>query len=142
MLESSTSSRESGQSRTCFCGLTANQFTATTPMNGGRRFFKCPRPEDIACRYWEWRDEELPAHVSMFIHTQKMSLNAIRKERNNLKKTLDEFLGSNASDLKKVSCLEKKVSNLVKFETMEKNFVVVMGIFCLFCSREEHVLML
>ncbi|OIT22190.1 hypothetical protein A4A49_52599 [Nicotiana attenuata] len=129
MSESSTSSRESGQSRTCFCGLTSNQFTATTPMNGGCRLFKCPRPEDIACRYWEWRDEELSAHVSMFIHTQKISLNVIRKERNNLKKTLDEFLGSNASDLKKVTCLEKKVSNLDSNLKRWKNFCCCHGHF-------------
>ncbi|OIT01142.1 hypothetical protein A4A49_52828 [Nicotiana attenuata] len=113
MAESSSiSSRDVGDARVCYCGLVANQFTATTPMNGGRRFYKCPRYESNGCRYWEWRDEELSPHVSMFIHKQKITVDALRQERNKFRKMVDDMVGSKAGNLNNVSALEEKVSNL------------------------------
>ncbi|OIS95656.1 hypothetical protein A4A49_05128 [Nicotiana attenuata] len=108
---SSAASRDQGDNRTCYCELIANHFTATTPLNGGRRFYKCRHYETNGCHFWEWRDEELPPHVSMFIHKQKLSLNALRQERNNLRKMVDDMVGGKAADVNNVS-LEEKVSNL------------------------------
>nr|XP_033516465.1 SAGA-associated factor 29 homolog A-like isoform X1 [Nicotiana tomentosiformis] len=32
----------------CRCGIIANHFTSTTPLNSGRRFYKCLKPKVTA----------------------------------------------------------------------------------------------
>ncbi|KAG5594005.1 hypothetical protein MTR67_040886 [Solanum verrucosum] len=131
---SSISSPEELQSRTCKCGFMARYFTATTLENGGRRFYRCRRLGSNSCGYWNWIDDKLPRHVSTMIHNQKVELDSIRKERNHLKKIVedmggieDPYLkdmiademselkdmnGNEISDLTKVSTLKGKMSNL------------------------------
>lgn len=126
---SSISSPHQVESRTCKCGLVARYFVATTLENGGRCFYKCRRLGSNSCGFWEWIDRQLPTHVSMMVHNQKVELDSIRNERNHLKKLLEDMGGiesselNNYSDLKdmaatheifdlKVSMLEDKMSNL------------------------------
>ncbi|KAG5582195.1 hypothetical protein H5410_052822 [Solanum commersonii] len=81
-----------------------------------------------------WIDDKLPRHVSTMIHNQKVELDSIRKERNHLKKIvedmggiedpylkdmiademseLNDMNGNEISDLTKVSTLKGKMSNL------------------------------
>ncbi|KAH0782177.1 hypothetical protein KY290_001775 [Solanum tuberosum] len=89
---------------------------------------------DVNSGYWNWIDDKLPRHVSTMIHNQKVELDSIRKERNHLKKIVedmggieDPYLkdmiademselkdmnGNEISDLTKVSTLKGKMSNL------------------------------
>uniref|UniRef100_M1BZJ0 GRF-type domain-containing protein n=1 Tax=Solanum tuberosum TaxID=4113 RepID=M1BZJ0_SOLTU len=142
---SSISSPEELQSRTCKCGFMARYFTATTLENGGRRFYRCRRLGSNSCGYWNWIDDKLPRHVSTMIHNQKVELDSIRKERNHLKKIVEDMGGiedpylkdmiademselkdmneNEISDLTKVSALKGKMSNLEltdKIESLEE----------------------
>ncbi|OIT03853.1 hypothetical protein A4A49_57506, partial [Nicotiana attenuata] len=74
---SKCSSSSKGSNRRCHYGLTTNYFMAWTPLNAGRRFFKCLKHEDEKYSYWEWQDEELPPRVSNLICS-------LKKEKENL----------------------------------------------------------
>ncbi|OIT19018.1 hypothetical protein A4A49_42741 [Nicotiana attenuata] len=107
----SENSASSGSSRLCLCGcgLTANHFVAKTQLNGGRRFYKCPRfDEASSCGLWEWRDEEMPPHVTMLIHNLNTSLKSVEVERNYLKKMVANLeVGVSAERLKMEKIMEE-----------------------------------
>ncbi|OIS98224.1 hypothetical protein A4A49_09508 [Nicotiana attenuata] len=135
---SSTSSRDLGDACACYCGLIANHFTATTPMNDGRRFYKCPRYESNGCRYGECRDEELSPYVSMFIYKKNITVDALRQERDKFRKMIDDMVGSKAGNLYNVSALVEKVSNLeLKLKIWKK--YMVMNYFCYICGLRNDV---
>ncbi|OIT32791.1 hypothetical protein A4A49_52180 [Nicotiana attenuata] len=131
MFENSISS---GSSRHCGCGLAANYFVEKTHLNGGRRFYKCPRFDvEASCGLWEWRDEEMPPHVTMLIHNLNTSLKSVEVERNYLKKMvanledvvsaerlkmekiMEEVEGINSAKLEKVARMEDKLQNMKLF---------------------------
>ncbi|OIT22617.1 hypothetical protein A4A49_57157 [Nicotiana attenuata] len=130
----SENSVSSGLSRLCGCGLTANHFVAETQLNGGRRFYKCPHfDEASSCGLWEWRDEEMPPHVTMLIHNLNTSLKSVEVKRNYLKKMvanlevvvsaerlkmekiIEEVEGINSTKLQKVARMEAQLQNMKLF---------------------------
>ncbi|KAK4364284.1 hypothetical protein RND71_015642 [Anisodus tanguticus] len=127
------SSPQQIQSRSFKCGLLARIFIATIPENCGYRFYKYHHPRSNSCGYWDWIDDKLPPHVSVMIHNKKIEMDSIQKEINHLKKLVEVMGGIESqelnkvsindselkvmadieiSDLKSVSTLEDKVSNL------------------------------
>ncbi|TMX03639.1 hypothetical protein EJD97_015110, partial [Solanum chilense] len=103
---SSISSPEEIQSRTCKCGFFARYYTATTLENGLRRFYRCGRLGSNSYGYWNWIDNKLPRHVSTMIHYQKVELDSIRKEKNHLKKIVEDMGGIGDSYLKDMTADE------------------------------------
>ncbi|OIT35294.1 hypothetical protein A4A49_64431 [Nicotiana attenuata] len=130
----SENSISSGSSRLYGCGLNANHFVAKTQLNSGRRFYKCPRfDEASSCGLWEWRDEEMPPHVTMLIHNLNTSLKSVEVEKNYLKKMvanlevvvsaerlktekiMEEVEGINSAKLQKVARMEAQLQNMKLF---------------------------
>ncbi|OIT33029.1 hypothetical protein A4A49_64119, partial [Nicotiana attenuata] len=116
------------------CGLIANHFMAKTHLNGGRRFYKCPRFDEEASRgLWEWRDVEMPLHVTMSINNLYTSLKSVEVERNYLKKMvanledvvfaerlkmekiMKEMKGINSANLDNVARMEDKLQTIKWF---------------------------
>ncbi|KAK6802768.1 hypothetical protein RDI58_000551 [Solanum bulbocastanum] len=98
-------------------------FTTKTLENGERQFYRCRRLWSNSCGYWNWIDDKLPSHVSTMIHNQKVELDSIRKERNHLKKIVEDMDGIEDSYLKDMTADEifelndmngNEISNLTK----------------------------
>ncbi|KAK4709046.1 hypothetical protein R3W88_029971 [Solanum pinnatisectum] len=53
------------------CGIAMRIFTAFTPTNAGRHFYKCSKPNGYKCDYWKWVDDPLHPRVSNLIHNLK-----------------------------------------------------------------------
>ncbi|KAK4731280.1 hypothetical protein R3W88_024268 [Solanum pinnatisectum] len=104
---SSVSSPQQLQSHTCKYGLSAKCFTATIIENGGHRFYKSRRLGSNSC----------------------VELDSIRKERNNLKKIVEDMGGAEISDLKDMTATSKsldlefkdgnKSANLKKVDSLD-----------------------
>ncbi|KAH0709743.1 hypothetical protein KY290_011149 [Solanum tuberosum] len=73
--------------------------TSRTPLNLGRRFYRCSKPKIENCEFWRWEDSSSgnsSIEVNLLkskleVATLKMenfieSLNAVKIERGNLKK--------------------------------------------------------
>ncbi|XP_009764294.2 uncharacterized protein, partial [Nicotiana sylvestris] len=75
----------------CRCGLAANYFMVWTPLNAGRRFFKCPKHEDEKYSYWEWQDEEVPPRISNLMCSLKKKKEALICERNVLQRKVADL---------------------------------------------------
>nr|XP_018625911.1 uncharacterized protein At1g43920, Chloroplastic-like [Nicotiana tomentosiformis] len=89
MSQDSCSSQEVGSKMRCLCGMTAHYFTAYTPSNVGRRFYKCPKPDKTSCDYFEWVDEVLSDIVVTGICKLKSQLDAAKLERMKLKEKVE-----------------------------------------------------
>nr|XP_018633094.2 uncharacterized protein LOC104115879 [Nicotiana tomentosiformis] len=88
-FHTSCSSQEVGSKRRCLCGMTAHYFTAYTPCNAGRRFYKCPKPDKISYGYFEWVDEVLSDRAMTVICKLKSQLEATKLERLKLKEKVE-----------------------------------------------------
>nr|XP_009594066.1 uncharacterized protein LOC104090628 [Nicotiana tomentosiformis]XP_016497411.1 PREDICTED: uncharacterized protein LOC107816227 isoform X1 [Nicotiana tabacum] len=124
MSESSCSSK-----RRCFCGDIANHFTSTIVYNPGKRFYKCAKPENESCGFWEWKDKVLPdialvvinnfkskfdvAHVQL--NTLNMALDARNIERDTLMEKVNALVAINIVEANKARELEEKVLKLKMF---------------------------
>ncbi|KAK4736888.1 hypothetical protein R3W88_000585 [Solanum pinnatisectum] len=103
---------------------------------------RCNRLWSNSCSYWNWIYDKLPRHVSTMIHNQKVELDSIRKERNHLKKIVEDMGGIEDSNLKDMMldeiyelndmngmkfticesfCLEGKMSNLELMDKIESS---------------------
>ncbi|KAH0682764.1 hypothetical protein KY290_021354 [Solanum tuberosum] len=93
---------------TCFCGEMARCFTSRTPLNPGRRFYRCSKPKIKNCGFWRWEDSSLEnssIEVNLLkskleVATLKMEnlrelLNSINIDRDNLKKKLESLQSLN-----------------------------------------------
>ncbi|KAH0781541.1 hypothetical protein KY290_001139 [Solanum tuberosum] len=125
MSESSCDSISNSKIMTCFCGELARCFTSRTPLNPGRRFYRCSKPKIENCEFWRWEDsssENSSIEVNLLkskleVATLKMenlreSLNAVKIERDNLKKKLENLESLNYFEVNKSRNLEAKVSKL------------------------------
>ncbi|XP_009766903.1 uncharacterized protein [Nicotiana sylvestris] len=124
MSESSCSSK-----RRCFCGDIANNFTSTTVYNPGRRFYKCAKPENESCGFWEWQDEVLLDRALVVINnfkskfdvaqvqliTLNKALDACKIERERLMQKVDALEAINIVEANKARELEEKVLKLKMF---------------------------
>ncbi|XP_019234082.1 PREDICTED: uncharacterized protein At4g04775-like [Nicotiana attenuata] len=104
MSQSSTSSQ-----RRCRCGIIANYFTSTTPSNPGRKFYKCARPKNNSCGYFDWEDEIFADGFQLEIRDLKSSLNAVTIERDKLREKLIDMEAMNKFEAAKVKKLEERV---------------------------------
>ncbi|KAK4720643.1 hypothetical protein R3W88_010876 [Solanum pinnatisectum] len=115
MSESSINSLEKLYVRRCYCGLNALNLTVWTDLNAGRRFYKCPRPKV---------NKQLPPRAITIIMDLKGKLDAMKVERNKLKRIVDgmekaergnleilfeEMKFISAQEAGKVMLLEKKI---------------------------------
>ncbi|KAK4714262.1 hypothetical protein R3W88_020169 [Solanum pinnatisectum] len=60
----------------CQCGIATRIFTAFTPANVGKHFYKRSKPNFIIvlgckCDYWKWVDDLLHPRVANLIHNLK-----------------------------------------------------------------------
>nr|XP_009623941.1 uncharacterized protein LOC104115071 [Nicotiana tomentosiformis] len=85
------------------CGFVAHHFTATTPMNCGRRFYTCPLPEKQGCEYWEWDDVEFSLRAVIVTSSQRRKLEAFEIERNRLMKKIADFEASAVIDTETIT---------------------------------------
>ncbi|KAG5579380.1 hypothetical protein H5410_050007, partial [Solanum commersonii] len=101
MSESSCDSISNFMMMACFCGEMARCFTSRNPLNPEKRFYRCSKPKIENCGFWRWEDSSSgnsSIEVNLLkskleVATLKMenlreSLNAIKIERDNLKKKL------------------------------------------------------
>ncbi|KAK4710075.1 hypothetical protein R3W88_004588 [Solanum pinnatisectum] len=125
MSESSCDSISNSMMMTCFCGGMASCCTSRTPLNPGRRFYRCSKPKIENCGFWSWEDSSSgnsSIEVNLLkskleVATLKMenlreSLNAIKIERDNLKKKMENLESLNYFKVKKSRNLEAKVSKV------------------------------
>ncbi|WMV19822.1 hypothetical protein MTR67_013207 [Solanum verrucosum] len=131
MSESSCDSISNSMIMTCFCGELTRCFTSRTSLNPGRRFYRCSKPNvhfslNIEnCEFWRWEDsssENSSIEVNLLkskleVATLKMenlseSLNAMKIERDNLKKKLENLQSLNYFEVNKSRNLEAKVLKL------------------------------
>ncbi|TMW82784.1 hypothetical protein EJD97_004924, partial [Solanum chilense] len=80
MSESSCDSISNSMIMTCFCGELAHCFTSRTSLNPGRRFYRCSKPK---------------------MENLRESLNAVKIERDNLKKKLENLESLNYFEVNK-----------------------------------------
>ncbi|XP_075089268.1 uncharacterized protein LOC107789218 isoform X2 [Nicotiana tabacum] len=119
-----------------------------TQLNGGRRFYKCPRFDDASsCGLWEWQDEEMPPHVTMLIHNLNTLLKSMEVERNYLKKMvanlevvvsaerlkmekiMEEVEGINSAKLQKVARMEAQLQHMKLFILFSRIVFVLILVF-------------
>ncbi|KAH0712278.1 hypothetical protein KY285_007850 [Solanum tuberosum] len=100
MSESSCDSISNSKIMTCFCGELARCFTSRTPLNPGRRFYRCSKPKS-----------KLEV-ATLKMENLRESLNAVKIERDNLKKKLENLESLNYFEVNKSRNLEAKVSKL------------------------------
>ncbi|KAK4735380.1 hypothetical protein R3W88_009641 [Solanum pinnatisectum] len=128
MSELSINSLEKLYVRRCYCGLNALNLTAWIDLNVGRRFYKCLRPKVTSCGYWEWQDkQQLPPRAITVIMNLKGKLDAMKVERNKLKRIVDrmekaekgyleilfeEMKFISAQEAEKAMLLEEKIKKL------------------------------
>ncbi|WMV29414.1 hypothetical protein MTR67_022799 [Solanum verrucosum] len=125
MSESSCDSISNSKIMTCFCGELARCFTSRTPLNPGRRFYRCSKPKIENCEFWRWEDsssENSSIEVNLLkskleVATLKMenlreSLNAVKIERDNLKKKLENLESLNYFEVNKSRNLVSKLKML------------------------------
>ncbi|KAK4708516.1 hypothetical protein R3W88_029441 [Solanum pinnatisectum] len=122
MSESSCDSISNSMLMTCFCGEITHCFTSRTLLNSGRRFYRCYKSKFFSifldqienCRYWRWEDSS-PGNTSIEVNLLKSklkSLNAVKFERDNLKKKLENLDSLNYFEVNKSRNLKAKVSKL------------------------------
>nr|XP_016466207.1 PREDICTED: uncharacterized protein LOC107788972 [Nicotiana tabacum] len=91
------------------CGIITNHFTSTTPLNSGRRFYKCLKPKNCSYGYFEWEDE---ISLNSDLVTTKVltsSWEAIKIDRDKLKEELIAMEALHQAEAIKVIKLEEKV---------------------------------
>ncbi|XP_019233287.1 PREDICTED: uncharacterized protein At1g43920, Chloroplastic-like [Nicotiana attenuata] len=103
----------------CRCGIFANHFTSTTPLNPGRRFFKCPKPKFLlwffclqqnrSCGYFEWEDEISLNSDLVTTKDVTSSWEAIKNDRDKLKEELIAMEALHKAKAAKVIKLEEKI---------------------------------
>ncbi|XP_060200916.1 uncharacterized protein LOC132629219 [Lycium barbarum] len=111
--------------KNCHCSEIARCFTSKTSSNPGRIFYKCPKPKAENCGFWEWKDnfpdntllEISDLKGKLEVATVKMdnlreSLDAVKLERDNLKKKVYDLEAINNSQLNKSGELEEKMLKL------------------------------
>ncbi|XP_070031745.1 uncharacterized protein At4g04775-like [Nicotiana tomentosiformis] len=115
--------------RRCYCGEIANNFTSMTTNNPERRFYKCAKPENELCGYWEWQDEALPNKAliviidfkskldaaNVKIRTLNMLLDACKLERDKLMEKVNILKAINDIEVNKVREMEVKVMHMKMF---------------------------
>nr|XP_009622399.1 uncharacterized protein At4g04775-like [Nicotiana tomentosiformis] len=92
--------------RRCHCGDISKNFKSTTPQNPGRRFYKCAKPENESCRYWEWQDEAYPERALIEINKLQCKLDVANVTINMLNQLLDTCKVERHKLLEKVDVLE------------------------------------
>ncbi|KAK4707405.1 hypothetical protein R3W88_024277 [Solanum pinnatisectum] len=134
MSESSYDSTSNSMMMTYFCGEMARCFTSRTPLNPRRRFHSCSKPKVILlyysyqtenCGFWRWEDSSsgnssievnlLKSKLevaTLKIENLRESLNAVKIERDNLKKKLENLESLNYFEVNKSRNLKAKVSKL------------------------------
>ncbi|OIS99980.1 hypothetical protein A4A49_59959 [Nicotiana attenuata] len=108
----------------CRCGFVAHHFTVTTPMNYGRRFYKCPLPKKQGRGYWEWDDVEFPPQAVIVISSQRRKLEAFEIERNRLMKKIADFEASAVIDVETITKLRERLDAL-EASVVEDNSKIV-----------------
>ncbi|XP_019240298.1 PREDICTED: uncharacterized protein At1g43920, Chloroplastic-like [Nicotiana attenuata] len=93
----------------CRCGIFANHFTSTTPLNPGRQFFKCPKPKNRSCGYFEWEDEISFSSDLVTTKDVTSSWEAIKNDKDKLKEELIALKALHKAEAAKVTKLEEKV---------------------------------
>ncbi|KAG5575976.1 hypothetical protein H5410_056110 [Solanum commersonii] len=125
MSESNCDSISNSMMMTCFCGEMTHYFTSRTPLNPGRRVYRCYKSKLENCRFWRWEDSS-PGNSSVEVNLLKSklevamlkmenlkeSLNAVKIEKDNLKKKLENLESLNYFEVSKSRNLEAKVSKL------------------------------
>ncbi|KAH0668707.1 hypothetical protein KY289_023200 [Solanum tuberosum] len=92
----------------CQCGIATRIFTAFTPTNAGRRFYKCSKPNGYKCDYWKWVDDPLHPRVANLIHNLKKENDNLHSEKKDLETRmadLEKYLASEIEE--KCECLDK-----------------------------------
>ncbi|XP_016456300.1 uncharacterized protein LOC107780282 [Nicotiana tabacum] len=93
----------------CRCGIYANHFTSTTPLNPGRRFFKCLKFKNHSCGYFKWEDEISLNSVLVTTKDITSSWEAIKNDRDKLKEELIAMEALYKAEAIKIMKLEEKV---------------------------------
>nr|XP_009769523.1 PREDICTED: uncharacterized protein At4g04775-like [Nicotiana sylvestris]XP_016465194.1 PREDICTED: uncharacterized protein At4g04775-like [Nicotiana tabacum] len=124
MSEGSCSSK-----RKCLCGEIANNFTSTTPLNPGRRFYKCPKPEGSSCGYWEWVEDPVPDRALVVINNLKCELDVANLKINNLKSLLDDGKTEKDKLKEKVVAMKARNNLLVTKQLELEDRILKMKIF-------------
>ncbi|XP_070029938.1 uncharacterized protein At4g04775-like [Nicotiana sylvestris] len=87
-------------------GEIAKNFKSTTAQNPGRRFYKCAKPENESCRFWEWQDEAYPDRALIKINKLQCKLDAANVTINMLNQLLETYKVERDKLLEKVDVLE------------------------------------
>nr|XP_009627811.1 uncharacterized protein At1g43920, Chloroplastic-like [Nicotiana tomentosiformis]XP_016443642.1 PREDICTED: uncharacterized protein At1g43920, Chloroplastic-like [Nicotiana tabacum] len=93
----------------CRCGIIANHFTSTTPLNPRRRFYKCLKPNNRSCGYFEWEDEISLNSDLVTTKDLTSSLEAIKNDRDKLKEELIAMEALHQAEAVKLMKLKEKV---------------------------------
>ncbi|XP_019228856.1 PREDICTED: uncharacterized protein LOC109209948 [Nicotiana attenuata] len=104
--------------RKCHCGEFAKNFTSMIPLNPGRRFYKCPKPEGSSCGYWEWAEDHVPDRALVVINNLKCELDVANLKISNLKSLLDDGKTERVKLKEKVVAL-KAGNNLLVTKKLE-----------------------
>ncbi|KAK4726917.1 hypothetical protein R3W88_031834 [Solanum pinnatisectum] len=128
MSESTCDSITNSMRMTCFYGEMARCFTSRTPLNSKRRFYRfllCYFYQIENYGFWRWEDsssENSSIEVNLLksklevamlkMENLRESLNAVKIERDNLKKKLENLESLNYFEVNKSRNLEAKVSKL------------------------------
>ncbi|KAK4733425.1 hypothetical protein R3W88_007686 [Solanum pinnatisectum] len=118
MSESFCDSISNSMIMTCFCGELARCFTSRTPLNLGRRFYRCSKPmlhfslNMENCEFWRWEDSSLE-NSSIEVNLLKSKLEVATLKMENLGESkIGEFRSLNYFEVNKSRNLEAKVSKL------------------------------
>uniref|UniRef100_A0A3Q7H758 GRF-type domain-containing protein n=1 Tax=Solanum lycopersicum TaxID=4081 RepID=A0A3Q7H758_SOLLC len=103
----------------CQCGIVTRIFTTFTPINSGRRFYKCANPNGYKFAYWKWVDDLLHPRVANLIHN-------LKKENDNLHRA-NKILETKMADLEKylTSEIEQKCERLNEEVVIDNEDVVI-----------------
>ncbi|KAG5611888.1 hypothetical protein H5410_023169 [Solanum commersonii] len=126
----------------CQCGIVTRIFTAFTPTNAGRHFYKCSKPNGYKCDYWKWVDEPLHPRVANLIHNLKKENDYLHREKKGLEMRIADLEKYLASEIEE-NCQRLDEIIILKSEEVvvdkSKNFfykmwIVIAMLWCCFAA--------
>ncbi|XP_004231289.2 uncharacterized protein [Solanum lycopersicum] len=126
----------------CQCGIVAKIFTAFTPTNAGRRFYKCANPNGYKCAYWKWVDDPLHPRVANLIHNLKKENDYLHRENKSLETKmadLEKYLASEIEEkcerLNEEVVIDNEDVVIDKSKTkVDQIWIVIVMLWCCFAA--------
>ncbi|KAH0696309.1 hypothetical protein KY290_013667 [Solanum tuberosum] len=123
MSKSSCDSISNSMMMTCFCGGMASCFTSRTPLNPGRRFYRCSEPKIENCGFWRWEDSS-SGNSSIEVNLLKSKLEVASLKMENLGESLNAVKIERDNNLESLNYFELNKSRNLEAKVLKCNYLL------------------